>query len=351
LANVYLAQSIPRPATLQDNLVYASEVALLSRNILLQGIDKREHLHQEGAHMTIFHTPNVVQRIEGVEFRNFGHQGVRGRYPIHFEFCGDLSGSVVSKNTIRKSHQRCIVVHGTDNLKVDSNVAYDTAGHCYAVDGGMETGNTFSNNLGAMTRPVEHLMPQYGVSGKETDDTPSTFWMANPSNSWTGNIAAGSHSSAYWLELRDHARGPHWDEYSTMRPKEMPLTLFANNVAHSNGGYALKANGYTPAMKAVFRGFLSFSNQGKAIDFVENDRMAIVGGILTDEDTKPVAPSHSPNASDTDEDHYAQQKQAYGAGDFEPGQELQLGGDSDSDNTLLHGLSEASVFRMERLAP
>jgi hypothetical protein len=134
-----------------------------------------------------------------------------------------------------------------------------------------------------------------------------------------------------------------------MRPKEMPLTLFANNVAHSNGGYALKANGYTPAMKAVFRGFLSFLNQGKAIDFVENERLAIVGGIFSDEETKPAAPSHAPNANTTDKDHNAQQKQAYGAGDFVPGQELQLGGDSDSDNTLLRGMSETSVFRMERL--
>jgi hypothetical protein len=233
--------------------------------------------------MSIFHTPKVVQRIEGVEFRNFGQQGVRSRYPIHFEFCGDVSGSVVSKNTIRQSHQRCVVVHGTDNLSIEGNVAYDTAGHCYVVEGGMETGNVFSNNLGAMTRPVEYLMPQYGVSGKETDETPSTFWMANPSNSWKGNVAAGSHSSAYWLELRNQARGPHWDEYPDMDPRTMPLIAFSHNVAHSNDGYALKANGYTPKERAVFRHFLSFLNKGMSFDFVESEHMSIEGGVFSDE--------------------------------------------------------------------
>ena len=280
---VILNEGIPRPSTIQDNQFYAVEVALLSRNIVLQGKEPEELRPLHGGHMTVFHTLEVVQRIEGVEFRNFGQQGVRGRYPIHFEFCGDVSGSVVSKNTIRQSKQRCVVVHGTDNLLVDGNVAFDTAGHCYVVDGGMETGNMFSNNLGAMTRPVEQLMTQYGVSGKETDTEPSTFWMANPSNSWSGNVAAGSHSSAYWLELRNKARGPHWNEYSEINPKEMPLTLFKNNVAHSNGGYALKANGYSPKEQAVFRGFLSFLNQGMPFDFVESEHMRIEGGIFSDE--------------------------------------------------------------------
>lgn len=36
----------------------------------------------------------------------------------------NVEGSVVSKNVIRDSHQRCIVVHGTDSLLIEDNVAY-----------------------------------------------------------------------------------------------------------------------------------------------------------------------------------------------------------------------------------
>jgi len=32
--------------------------------------------------------------------------------------------------------QRCVVVHATDNLIVERNVAFDTRGHCYMVEEG-----------------------------------------------------------------------------------------------------------------------------------------------------------------------------------------------------------------------
>jgi hypothetical protein len=68
-----------------------------------------------------------------------------------------------------------------------------------------------------------------------------------------------------------------------MNPKEMPLTLFVNNVAHSNGDYALKTNGYSSKEQAVFRGFLSFLNEGMSFDFIESEHMRIEGGVFSDE--------------------------------------------------------------------
>ena len=35
---------------------------------------------RHGAHLIILHTPGVIQKLEGVEFRNFGQQGNLGRY-------------------------------------------------------------------------------------------------------------------------------------------------------------------------------------------------------------------------------------------------------------------------------
>ena len=120
-----------RPTTMKDSAAFAVEVALLSRNILFEG--ESDDSHQTG-HLIVFRTPWINQRIEGVEFRHFGQQGILGRYPIHFHLCGDVDGSVVAKNTIHLSQQRCVVVHGTNNLKISENVAYHTAGHCYMTE-------------------------------------------------------------------------------------------------------------------------------------------------------------------------------------------------------------------------
>ena len=64
----------------------------------------------------------------------FRPTGILGRYPIHFHMCGSVDGAVVSKNSIRNSKQRCVVVHGTHQLRIEENVAYDTFGHCYMTE-------------------------------------------------------------------------------------------------------------------------------------------------------------------------------------------------------------------------
>jgi cell migration-inducing and hyaluronan-binding protein len=118
--------------------------------------------------------------ITCANFLTFGQESVRNRYPIHFDYCQDSQGAFVSKNTIRLSSQRCVVLHATDNVVVEGNIAYDTVGHCFALDG-TEACNLFENNLGAVTQKPHSTMPQVRVSGKETDDTPATFWISNPS--------------------------------------------------------------------------------------------------------------------------------------------------------------------------
>jgi len=140
----------------------------------------------------------------------------------------------VSKNLIRKSNQRCIVVHGTNYLTVEDNVAHDTAGHCFMLEDGQEKGNVFRNNLGALTCRVDDLIPDNGSNGEETDDRPSTFWITNPTNSWEGNVAAGSQDNGFWLELCTSVRGPQAAMYPDLNPRKAPLTLFKNNVAHCN---------------------------------------------------------------------------------------------------------------------
>ena len=244
-AAIELDSPILRPTTTIDSADFAVEVALLSRNIVFEGSTDSTVSH--GGHFMIMHTPTVLQTIEGVDLRNFGQQGLLGRYPIHFHFCGDVAGSIVSKNTIRQSNQRCVVVHGTNKLRIQENVAFDTKGHCYMTEDGMETNNQFIRNLGAQTGSVTTIIPDNGTNGEETDGAPSTFWISAPTNYFEGNVAAGSESSGYWFEPK--LRGVRKSMYPKLDPMKSPLGSFKENVAHSNSA---GKNVSTPSTIVVF---------------------------------------------------------------------------------------------------
>lgn len=233
---VTLDSAIIRPTTIVESKEYAVEVALLSRNILLVGGTDTTARH--GGHLMIMQTPNVVQSIIGLELRNFGQQGELGKYPIHFHFCNDVPGSVVSQNSIRQSNQRCVVVHGTNKLRVSENIAYDTKGHCFMTEDGYETGNEFVSNLGAQTGIPEVIIPNLGSNGYESDKEPATFWISSPTNSWLGNVAAGSINSGYWFE--PILRGERASLYPNKNPVLDPIVLFKDNVGHSNAGSTVR---------------------------------------------------------------------------------------------------------------
>ena len=230
---VFLDEPITRPTTIKESPDFAVEVALLSRNIVFDS----EVEDRIGGHFWIFKTPGVQQTIEGIEIRNFGQQGNLGRYPIHFHYCGDVSGAVVARNTIRGSQQRCVVVHGTDNLVIEENVAFDSKGHCFMLEDGIETGNQFIRNLGAATGRPQIAIPDMGTNGKESDRRhPSTFWITNPSNDFVGNVAAGSSDSGFWIEPLKRGVRQNW--YSG-KPRNGALGLFKDNVVHSNGNVSI----------------------------------------------------------------------------------------------------------------
>jgi hypothetical protein len=229
-AAITLSAPILRPTTMSESPDFAVEVALLSRNIVFTG--GTDSTSQLGGHFMIMHTPAVIQTIVGVDFQKFGQQGNIGRYPIHFHFCGDVPGSIVSRNTIRQSNQRCVVVHGTNKLRIEENVAFDTKGHCYMTEDGMEMNNEFIRNLGAQTGIPTTIIPNEGPNGDETDGEPATFWITSPTNSWVGNVAAGSEHSGYWFEPK--LRGTRASAFPGLDPQYAPLILFQDNVAHSN---------------------------------------------------------------------------------------------------------------------
>ena len=274
LAVIQLDSSFSRPTTLLDSKDFAVEIGLLSRNIIFEASE--DSVSNHGGHFWVKHTPSVVQIIEGLEIRNFGQQGSLGRYPLHFHLCGDVAGSIVSKNVVRHSNQRCFVVHGTNSLLVQDNVAYDTKGHCFIVEDGVETGNKFVRNLGAKTDTVDRLIPN------ETDDRPSTFWITNPTNEWIGNVAAGSFFAGYWIE--PILRGPRAYLFEGQDPRTQPLGRFHGNKAHSNGddGFRSYPTGYIPRQEAVFTELVSFRNRRDGVFFHNSINLALVDSILAD---------------------------------------------------------------------
>lgn len=132
-----------------------AEVTLLSRNIVIEGefLSTDTYPAQSGGYLQILHTPGISQIIEGVDFQNMGQELGKNRFPIQFLYNGDVLGSSVARNTIRNSNHRCIVVEGTFNVTVASNVAYETAGHCYFF-GHESVDNIVRGNIGVRTNDV-----------------------------------------------------------------------------------------------------------------------------------------------------------------------------------------------------
>jgi len=276
-----LAEPIGSTSFSDNEPDYAVEVALLSRNIVFESDSSDD---DKGGHLMVFKTPGVAQTIQGISLRKFGQQGNLGRYPLHFHLSGSVEGSIVAKNVVRESNQRCYVIHGTHNVTLDSNIAYSTKGHCFMLEDGGEMDNTFIGNLAAVTRKVDTK-----IRDEETDNTPSSFWLTNPMNTFIGNVAAGSEHSGFWFEMRTSVRNPTRAmsaELSSMNPSVLPLKSFKDNVAHSNYEHGVKTypgSGLEPeGDPAIFQNTQSFRNKGSGV-FIHNSRNIVIeGGIFAD---------------------------------------------------------------------
>ncbi len=106
-------------------------------------------------------------------------------------------GNISRTRSIHDTYSRCVTVHGTDNVRVENNVTFNTVGHCFFLEDAVETGNAFVHNLGILTKchpdgspcvPTEpcrwRISPPAGQSAKDilipSDNTASTFWITNP---------------------------------------------------------------------------------------------------------------------------------------------------------------------------
>lgn len=234
------------------------EVGLLTRNIRLQASADAAAAPFYGGHVMAMGLSQMF--VEGVEFQRMGQNLTLARYPIHWHLVGDAKGQYIRNAAIHDSYNRCVTVHGTNFLRVENNVTYNTVGHCFFLEDGIEHGNEFVKNLAIQTKchtskacVPTNLAPNgemdsanrqairtASMSGTDTllpsDNTVAAFWITNPDNTFIDNVAAGSDENGFWLSLPEHPVGKFLgtDIAQTIWPRRTRFREFRNNTAHSN---------------------------------------------------------------------------------------------------------------------
>ena len=163
-------------------------------------------------------------------------------------------GQYIRNAAIHDTYNRCVTVHGTNFLRVENNVTYNTVGHCFFLEDGIEHGNEYVHNLAIQTKchTSKPCVPtnlaasgetRNGTNGQQSkdvllpsDNTAASFWITNPDNVYRDNVAAGSDSNGFWMSLPEHPNGKfEGSEISAKTwPRRTPFREFKGNVAHSN---------------------------------------------------------------------------------------------------------------------
>jgi cell migration-inducing and hyaluronan-binding protein len=280
------------------------EVGMLSRNIHIQASADAEKSFSGGHVMAM---AGSTMQVSGVEFFRMGQHENLARYPIHWHLVGDTQKQYIENSAIHDTYSRCVTVHGTNNVRVENNVAYNNVGHCYFLEDGVEHGNQYVNNLGILTkchttRPCNStnaVVGTYGGGGQgqnatdqliPSDNTAATFWITNPDNTYRGNVSAGSEATGFWLAFPEHPTGKFEGTEIAAKtwPRRTQFREFSGNVAHSNieglmldrgpntqGKFNLGGNTYLPysdpsdtnsaRLEAVFKDITIYKSRGAAI--------------------------------------------------------------------------------------
>jgi len=205
-----------------------AEVGLLNRNIVVQG-DPSSARNGFGGHIMVMRGGSG--RLDGVELTRMGQRGILARYPFHWHMVGNARGQYVRNSSIHHAYNRFITVHGTHHVKLIGNVGYDTFGHGFYLEDGIESKNLIERNLGLMVRRAEDEKPT------PSDRSPAVFWISNPDNWIRGNVAAGSEDTGFWMGFPEHPLGP--SKTDSVWPRRTPLLQFENNTSHSTNGHGL----------------------------------------------------------------------------------------------------------------
>eukprot|EP00928_Gymnodinium_smaydae_P019285 TRINITY_DN17388_c0_g3_i1.p1 TRINITY_DN17388_c0_g3~~TRINITY_DN17388_c0_g3_i1.p1 ORF type:complete len:4123 (+),score=973.55 TRINITY_DN17388_c0_g3_i1:156-12371(+) len=209
----------------------SAEVALLSRNVKIQGDNTSDEDSWGGHTMVAF---GGVYRLADAEFYRMGQQGELSRYPIHFHVSQQWGRLCYAKrNSIHYSYQRAVAIHGTDYTLTQGNVGFEIIGHMFFVETGMEKYNVIEGNLGVGAIPL--------LSGMlESDQEPSGFWTAAPNNVWRDNVAVTG-SDGWYFQLPGNPISQNMDIYkNSICPVGDRLGEWRNNRCHHTTGSCVR---------------------------------------------------------------------------------------------------------------
>ncbi|XP_072420918.1 cell surface hyaluronidase CEMIP2-like isoform X3 [Chiloscyllium punctatum] len=248
-----------------DGIDMRAEVGLLSRNILIKGEMEDSCYGQNFCHFFSHDTfggqIKILQNfasvhLSGVELTNMGQQ-ILGSYPVHFHLAGDVDKkggynppTYVDNVAIHHCFSRCVAIHGTNGLLVKHTIGYDTLGHCFFLEDGVEQRNILYHNLGLLTKPGtilpsdrneimcvtirDHIYGNYIPVPSADCMAVTTFWISNPNNHLINNAAAGAQDVGIWFIFHRAPTGQSVGQYPEGQSEFTPLGVFYNNRVHSN---------------------------------------------------------------------------------------------------------------------
>ncbi len=221
-----------------------AEVALLSRNVKIQGDAASETAGFGGHIMVMDGGPTCCLSvgkgyIEGVELFRMGQKSALGRYPMHWHMVANGGvGQYFRDSVVRHSFNRAITIHGTESTLVENNFCYDHLGHGIFLEDGSERFNVIRRNVVLGTkRPVvgEEIIETDNAFNTVQNRSPGSFWITNPNNTFTDNVAAGTDGTGFWFAFPQkplNASLTH-PRFVGLEPYKQPLGAFTGNTAHS----------------------------------------------------------------------------------------------------------------------
>ncbi|KAM6469879.1 cell surface hyaluronidase CEMIP2 isoform 2-T4 [Liasis olivaceus] len=280
-----------------DGVDMRAEVGVLTRNILIKG-EMEDSCYTGkncrffsydtfGGHIKILKNFTSVH-LSYVELKQMGQQ-IHGRYPVHFHLCGDVDEkggynyrTYIEGLSIHHCFSRCVTIHATNGLLIKDSIGYNTLGHCFFMEDGIEQRNTLFHNLGLVTKPGtllptdrnstmctairDHVYGNYEPVPATDCMAVSTFWIAHPNNNLINNVAAGSQDAGIWYIFHKVPTGESHGLFLETKAELTPLGIFYNNKVHSNfkaGLFIDKGVKTTNASAADKREYLSLDNNAR----------------------------------------------------------------------------------------
>ena len=221
-----------------------AEVANLTRNIVIQGVD--DALWQNdgfGAHLMIMDGINSVVHIDGVEFRRSGQAGVLARYPVHWHHAsydtsgntlGDVNNHYLRNSSIHNSGNRCITIHATNGVQVQNNICFDILGHAIFFEDAVERRNVVENNVVMKVRnpTAGNALKLHDTNAEAFDNGSSGIWATNPDNTVRNNVLVDAQGFGLWMAFQNEPTGS--SALVSMRPNRLRFGNFDGNTMHSN---------------------------------------------------------------------------------------------------------------------